>query len=121
MGKELGQPGAGHLEDNGPMQGATLPPVSLCLQRAVRGDPNLILYGYPEVIIILFGGLKQEVRYLWGLLSLGLGPLWGLASHATCGVLTISASHSHRRIGCAADGSCKRSSSHDGEAKIKGT
>lgn len=66
MGKGLGQM-VGHPEDNGPRQGEALLHVSPCLQRAVRGEPNhLVLCGYPEVMIVFFGGLKQEVRYLQG-------------------------------------------------------
>lgn len=64
MGKGLGQPGVGHPEDTGPTQRRALPPVSPCLQKAIRGDPSLILCGCPEIIIILFGGLKQEVQDL---------------------------------------------------------
>lgn len=62
MGKVLGQT-VEHPEDNGPRQEEALLHVSPCLQWAVRGEPNhLILSGYPEVMIIFFRGLKQEVR-----------------------------------------------------------
>ena len=78
MGKGLGQPGIWHPGDTVPKQSRTLPPISPGLQKALKGDTNLILCGCCDIITILFRGLKQGWR--------SLGPSY-LQGPDLCGVL----------------------------------
>ena len=79
VAKGLGQPGKWHPGDTGPKQSRTLPPISPLLQKALRGDTNLILCDCSEIVTVLFRGLKQgwrslEPAYLQGLDLCGVLP-----------------------------------------------